>query len=274
MEKQPKRIITHWLLQVCQAYFLADLIWVAKVPICVKSPNVIIKVSLWHMPDARRLLPILRVKSFNICSIFVLPQILANHSKTYVAPLRCNDLFICTSIVCQISLVLGRRAFGWNQYIFLNSTSRFIQGKSTRAEVKSYYYRNSIRIILYFLDCYSLYCISWCLGFLPNTRLRCIPHWRSCIWNAFHSAPFCTMCIKFEVDIWPLQTDCQKMAEQQRNPRRCIKWIVRNSRLILYLEYLLMICGRFTSSCTYGRRIRMLWRVFVGFWRLGMWRYD
>ena len=46
MEKQPKRIITHWLLQVCQAYFLADLIWVAKVPICVKSPNVIIKVSL------------------------------------------------------------------------------------------------------------------------------------------------------------------------------------------------------------------------------------
>lgn len=32
------------VLQTTVCYFLADLIWVARVPICVKSPDVIIKV--------------------------------------------------------------------------------------------------------------------------------------------------------------------------------------------------------------------------------------
>ena len=34
-----------WNTQTTVLYFLVDLIWVAKVPLCVKSPGIIIKVS-------------------------------------------------------------------------------------------------------------------------------------------------------------------------------------------------------------------------------------
>ncbi len=36
---------THFLLQTTLLYFFVDLVWVATVPICVKSPGVIIKVG-------------------------------------------------------------------------------------------------------------------------------------------------------------------------------------------------------------------------------------
>ena len=83
-------------------YFIVDLVWVAMVPICVKSPGVIIKVRI-------RTVELPLAQGLGLSLSLVLPFTTAS--------LGSNAVFVGSYLLSRISLVHGFHLIGRNKHV-------------------------------------------------------------------------------------------------------------------------------------------------------------
>lgn len=118
---------TNLLTTIC--YFVVDLLWVARVPISVKSPGTIIKVR-----DNRK--------------------ILNSHKFLRLASLCGHCLSQRTCTLAGIPMVLGSLLISGNQYMVFDTATSTFQKKSQSAVAA-----DCVGGLLHELDCYSRHSI-------------------------------------------------------------------------------------------------------------------
>lgn len=129
------------ILQTTICYFLADLIWVARVPICVKSPDVIVKVrwSFFVPKRGGRL-----TYSISHRPVFF--------PVTMIAPYCCHRLPKRTGRLAEIPLVHGRLFVSGDQHVVSHHAPCRLQATRPNTPPGA---GNGIAFLLHFLDYHS-----------------------------------------------------------------------------------------------------------------------
>lgn len=157
-------LASQYLPQTTVCYFLIDLIWVACVPSCVKSPDVIIKVRVCcccvrvHVSTRIFTVRVVLICSNNGSCLFS-PLYINPHSRIdptashfYTASLCRHCLPFRSDRLARIPLVHGRLLVGGNQYLVSHSPTSPLQtqGSDTPGD-----YRARVAVVLSVLDCHS-----------------------------------------------------------------------------------------------------------------------
>lgn len=209
--------------QCTLSYFMADLVWVARVPICVKSPGVIIKVR----------------RTTNACvrgggghpSRTLHRHMLTIHSFTPLS--HCIVASHCRHVLLDVSSILARISdlfwfhfVGRNQHLFLdcstNSLQAIVEIAFTVAAVRLYH-------VFCNMDLDPLLSVSCHVGRLLVHGSRSHPvigPLRS-LGNDLHCSSCCPLCVKCPVDLRFIQAHRSAMAGDWTKNCNDSKWIVR-----------------------------------------------
>jgi len=132
-----------------------DLTWVAMVPICVKSPGVIIKVGgvgVWNVVVDRVQKP---------CTQWYFSPFLASPCS--------NGILDGSSLLAGISLVYGLHLVGGSEYMVFDYEKGRIQDIKSRSSCHS---ANRFRHVLHYVDLDSMYHLSRRIGYILKNGFR------------------------------------------------------------------------------------------------------
>lgn len=177
-------------------YFLTDLVWVTRVPICVKSPGVIIKVRTNETKRNDSFVPIffdtrmLISRFFLTTTLFVLYRA-ASHCR--------HSLSLGSFGVAGIPLVHGSLPFGGNQYLVPHSTKGRLQIKGEQL----YFKGSGDCMFLRVVDCHSLLGLSRDYGCIFAKGARRSGGFEYVVALALYlsAGSFISLFIEFQVDL-------------------------------------------------------------------------
>jgi hypothetical protein len=228
-ESSLTQCLVYFLGKTTVIYFFVDLTWVVRVPICVKSPGVIIKVSYTKHSQC------LVRHDVRVHSLFVLFCLVCY----YLASHRCHAVSDWTRLLSGIPLVHGRYLICGSEHMVPHFASC---GAQKQPAYRPSLVEDSLWPLLFHLDHDPLHHLpryprvvsSNCRGTNPRDRyLFPFAH-------GIYSGAFCLVSFECEMDLRFVPTDCEEVVGCGSQTNGGTKWIVK---MYIYIMFYMSTIG-------------------------------